>query len=1273
MKRIFWFLAVIAIAATSVFAQLTSSTLSGTVSGPDGLLPGATVVVKDNQTGNEITVVTNSEGGFKVPNLNIGIYSVTVTSAGFKTYTANGVKVEVGKDFSLPVSLELGAVSEVVTVTAGAEIVNSVDAKISNSVSRKALDDLPSLGRNPLNFVPLQAGAASNPNQNTVINGIRTSGTNTTIDGINVQDNFIRSNATDFSPARPTVDEVEEFAVSSQNGADDGFGGAQIQFSTRRGGNDYHLRLFEFNRNSKLSANNFFNNSSGTPRPFRNRNQFGGNASGPLPFFNFGEGGPFGISGKDKLFFFFAYEKLIDRQPAAPQFSTVLTNNARQGIFTYTAAVNDPANGVVAGQIVTVNLFNPALATGITGINPIIASRFLSRIPTGNSTLVGDQRNTTGVVVQQIFNPEQTNYTARIDYVVNGRNQVTGTYRSVNQTILRADIDNSFNQIPDVVQPSNNPFLSLGLTSSITSNFTNELRGGFFFSDPFFSRTVPNPTNFFTIPLVTNPENPFQNQGRNVKTYNFQDNATAIFGNHSLRFGGQVQSVKIAAVNDVNTVGTFTLGTSVNSPQISTAQFTNNAFFPGQVPLAQRAAANSLLALLGGIVSAGSQGFNVQSQTSGFVNGATQSRQFSYKAYGFSVSDQWRITPELTVNFGLRYDLYTGLVSDNGLQLEPVITDIDNPLPSLLNPLGTYQFVGGNIGKPGQIYNTDKNNFSPIVSFAYSPGFSSGIGRLFFGEKRTVIRGGYRTSYINDELVRAPDNALAGNQGLALTVNAFNGTSTALNARIDNLPVITPPVFGGPNRTFVQNNAAAGNFGTVFAVDPNVQSPRVQEYSFGIQREVGFNTAVEIRYVGTRSKNLLRGVDFNQIDINNNGFLADFNRARSNLVLNQAERARLLGTGLTAAQVNAMLPESAAFNSALAGSVALTVFPLIPGALIGTAPGVGQSAINGTISANLTGGTPGELAFVYISNNLSGNVVRFLPNPNTGVVDFLTNGAQFNYNSLQVDVRRRFGQGLSLNANYTFSKNLTDAQGTGQTRFEPLIDNARPELEYSRADFDQTHKFNLLTTYELPFGKGRPFLNEGIAATIFGNFQIGGILQIGSGSPITIVDPRGTFNRAGRSGRQTALTSLSIAELRSLVGVYRTPNGVFFLPPEVLGRNSDGTLNSAIGGTGRGANGFGSPTFQGQRFFNNAPGQTSSLGRALFDGPTSYRIDLSLIKRFVISERFNIQIQGDLFNALNTTNLFTTGQFLDVNSTNFGRLDNVLDARIVQLALRLNF
>ncbi|MCA1638107.1 MAG: carboxypeptidase-like regulatory domain-containing protein, partial [Acidobacteria bacterium] len=948
MKKIFWILTVLAIAVSSAFAQTTTSSLVGTVAGPDGLIPGATVVVRDNKTGNEVTTVTDEAGGFRVPNLEVGTYTVNITASGFKTFTAQEVRIEVSRDYSLAARLEVGGVQETVVVTAGEEIINSVDAEINNNVSRKQLDDLPSLGRNPLNFVTLQPGVSDNPSQQPVINGIRTSATNITIDGINVQDNYIRANATAFSPARPTVDEVEEFAVSTQANADAGFGGAQIQFSTRRGGNDFHFRLFEFNRNSALAANDFFNNANGIERPFRNRNQFGGNASGPLPFLNFGEGGPVAISGKDKLFFFFAYENLIDRQPADPQFNTVLTPNARQGIFTYTDN---------SGQLRQVNLFSPAFGTGITGINPLIASRFLANIPQGNTTQVGDQLNTTGYQVTQNFNQEQTNYTTRIDLAINPLNTLTGTYRYVYQDLNRADIniDDTFNTDPRVHQPSSNPFLSIGLSSAISSKLTNEVRGGFFFSNPTFLRKDPNLENYFVLPLVSNPENGYQNQGRDTKTYNIQDNATYVTGKHSFRFGGQYQRVKIDSFVAFGVVPTFAIGTGTATPSITTTQFTNTSLFPGGVPVAQRATANALLALLGGIVSAGSQTFNVTSQDSGYVPGANERRLYSYNILGFHFSDQWRITRDLTLNLGLRYDRYTPLKSENGLFLEPTIPDLNDPVSAILNPNGGYQYVGGNAGKEGLFYKADNNNFAPVVSFAYAPKFERGIGGVLFGAN-TVIRGGYRISYINDELVRAPDNALGGNQGLSLTANALRPgtTSTALNSRIDNLPSITTPAFSGPNRTYAQNNAAAGNFGTVFAIDPNIETPLVHEYSFGIQREIGFNTAIEVRYVGTRSKNLLRGTDFNQVNITNNGFLADFNRARANLLLTG-------NPGCTVAQNQGCQP--------------LTVFPnLASGGLL----------TNGTIQSLIQTGQVAQLAFTYLSNNLQGNV-NFVPNPNTGV------------------------------------------------------------------------------------------------------------------------------------------------------------------------------------------------------------------------------------------------------------------------------------------------
>lgn len=1255
MKRVFGVSLLLALFAITAFAQLSTVSLIGTVSTTDGVLPGATVTVRDNKTNKETTVTTEGDGGFRVSNLEIGFYTVTVSANGFKNYVANDVKLEVGKDYSLPVALEVGVATETVTVTAGADIINASDGQLTSTVNNRQIAELPLLARNPLSFVTLQAGVASNPGQQSTINGVRTSATNITIEGVNAQDGFIRANATDFSPARPLVDEVEEFAVASQVSADGGFGSGQIQIPIRRGGNRFNGSVFEYNRNSRFASNSFFNNANRVPRPFRNRNEFGGRIGGRII--------------KDRLFFFGFYQKSIDRQ-SSNDLTTVLTANARQGLFTYTANANDPANGVVAGQTVTVNLLNPALATGVTAIDPLIRARFLSLTPFGNTAQAGDGRVTTGFAFNQTANSEQTNYTGRLDYTLNSSNTFKGIYRYVYQTVQRNDVDGSFNQTPLVDQPSSNPFLSLGWNSTFASNFTNELVGGFFYSTPTFNRNQASPTSFVTPSLITNPEVQFQDQGRRVRTANVQNNATYLVGDHSIRFGGQFQTTRIGSFNNGGIVPTYSIGVGPNTPQITPAQFLTTSLFPGGVPQAQRGPANALLALLGGIVNGSSQTFNVNSQTSGFVNGAGNVRTFANEIYATYVTDQWRIRPDLTVNLGIRYDLYTAVRATNGLFLEPVIPIGTDPKAALLDPNGRYQFVGGNAGETNNFYNSDKNNFGPSISVAYAPKFESGFGKFLLGSDGAVFRAGYKISYINDELVASANNAFTGNAGLTSTVGAINPATgnTALNARIGSLPTINAPAFNS-NRTFVDNNGAAfGFFGTAFAVDPNLKTPRIQEFSFGIQRTFG-NNAVEVRYVGTRSRDLYRAVDFNQIDIRGNGFSADFDRARSNLLINQAERNRLLGTGLTQAQVNTQLPENAAFNPALAGSQVLTVFPrLASGGLL----------TNPAITAPLINGNTADLAFLYQTNGLNGTV-QFLPNPNIGVADLLGNFGRSDYNAAQIEFRRRFSKGFQLQANYTFSKNLTNTQGSQangvgdtQSRFDPLLDNSNPDLENARAITDQTHKFNLNGIYELPFGKGRQFLNNGgILNTLLGGFQLSGIVQIGSGAPVTITDVRGTLNRAGRSNRQTALSNLTTTQIKELIGVFNTPNGLFFINPTALGRNADGSLQA--GRSGRGADGFGTPAFSGQVFFNNTPGTTSPLQRAFINGPVTFNVDLSAAKRFAFGERYSFQIQLDAFNALNRTNFFSA-QSLDINSANFGLINGTsTNQRVIQLAGRFNF
>lgn len=1228
MKRFILVTLALCLFTASVLAQSNTGNLVGTVSDPTGVIPGATVVVTDNKTGREKTVTTNAQGEFSIPQLEVGTYTVKITAAGHKTFTATDVKIDVGKDYALNPTLEAGNIMENVTVVAGADIINSTSGELSNTVSPRQVLELPLNGRNPLSLVLLQPGTSSNSAQNTTINGQRASFTNITRDGLNVQDNFIRSNAVDFIPDRPNVDDTGEFTIVTQNaGAELGYGSSQVQLVTPRGSNGFHGAVYEYNRNSKFAANNFFNNLTGTPRPFLNRNQFGGKLGGPIL--------------KNKLFFFASTEIFRLRQSTVAQ-RTILLPGARNGVFTYRDNTPASAGGP---QLRTVNVLTLA---GVSS-DPLTGSRVLANVPTvGNRTDIGDQLNTTGLSFNQKQNQNREAFTSRFDYDISSKQSINGVFSYKKEFLLRPDVDAQqggaaagFNPTPFGFQDAHTPFLALSWRWSPTTSLTNEVRGGWQRSDPTFNRTN-QPTDFFIqIPLISNPESGFQIQGRKTNIYNVQDNAVYSRGQHSFRFGGTVDVFRINPFGPgafgSPTIPNFVLGTNVNTPALAPAQF------PGGISSPQLTNANNLLALLGGIISSANQQFNATSKTSGLVAGALPNRNLNFEHYSGYIADQWRTTPRLTLNLGLRYELFTAIREPNGLALEPVIPSGTDIKTAVLNPNGTFNFVGGNAGGGNKFFKTEKDNFAPVLSFAYSPQFKNKfLGGIFPGGGKTVIRGGFRQSLVNDEFVRAADNALLNNVGLSLTSNALNPATgtTSLNGRFNALPVITAPAFQVP-RTFAQNNTAqiAGRFGAVFAIDPNLHVPRTSEYNFSIEREIGFQTAIEVRYVGGRSNNLVRAVDFNQVDIFNNGFLADFNRARANFVL----------TGNPACTI--------------AGCQPLTVFPNLAG---------GGLLNNSTIRGQIQAGTPADLAILYVTNGLTGSV-NFLPNPNTGVADVLSNSAKYRYNALQVEVRRRFAQGFSFQANYTFQKTLTDAGGTNQTRVDVPLDINNLNLELSRAIYDQTHVFNLNTIYELPFGKGKRWLNRGGALDrLVGGFQITSIIRAATGAPMSITDPRGTLNRVGRSGNQTANSSLTKDQIKNLIGVFRTPCGIFFINPSVIDINT-----TTCTGSGRGAPGFGQPPFPGQVFFNVPPGQTGSLERFFINGPFSFEWDASVIKDIRLTERVSLQLRAEAFNVLNRANFGVsaagqTGVF-NINSSNFGRLTFTDIPRIIQFVGRIEF
>jgi len=620
MKRVLIALFICAFVSIGAMAQTTGK-LAGTVNGPDGVLPGANVTVRDNQTGKEITVQAGENGSFLIPQLEFGTYTVTIKAAGFKTYSVTDLKVDVGREYSMTPTLEVGSVEAVVTVQAGADIINSTSAELSSTVSRQQILDLPLNGRNPLSLINLQAGANATSQS---INGQRSSTTNYTRDGISIQDNFIRAGG--FVSEAPSVDDTDEFTLVTQNGgAELGNGGsAQVQLVTPRGGNKFHGSLFEFNRNSEFSANTFFNNSAidpatgqGVERSFLNRNQYGGRLSGPLPFLGFGDGGPAIV--KDKLFFFAAYESLKLRQQVA-RTNRVLLAPFRDGTFRYTAQANDPVNGITSGQIVTINVLTGANlnltsaanqtafngAGGVLPVDSVVLSRILSKMPS-----VGNLAVDNGGLTQQLrynvgFNQERPTFTARIDYNINDRNSLNFVYKQNDNEVERPDFDTGgFSTTPFTDNINRPRFFTVGYRTSIGDNFSNDLRFGFSSDVGNFNQNG-DLGNFIiqgaVLPFnMTNPEATAEAQGRSYRQETYRDDAVYSFGNHAIRFGGQIERQKIVSFNDAGTnpAYLFTTVNNTRTPRLA------SALFKGGISAAERTRADTLRYFLGGIIGAG--------------------------------------------------------------------------------------------------------------------------------------------------------------------------------------------------------------------------------------------------------------------------------------------------------------------------------------------------------------------------------------------------------------------------------------------------------------------------------------------------------------------------------------------------------------------------------------------------------------------------------------------------------------------------------------------
>ncbi len=1201
-RRLFRALCLTAILATvaSLQAQTLTSRVEGTVKDQSGgVVPGVTVRLTNAETNTSRGSVTNDAGLYVFPQVLPGLYNVSAEMSGFKTATVERIRVETSTPATVDFNLQVGGVDEqvVVSATQGQAVLNTVNAELNTIVNREQIEDLPLNGRNVLDLAMIQPGVTggSEFSRETSVNGMRGSFNNLTLDGVNNQDNFIRTDA--FFGVIPLRDSfVQEFNLTTQNAdVDAGMGASQTLLLTRSGSNEYHGEVFYHHRNDALNANTFFNNKNGVEKERVRNHQFGGNLGGTIL--------------RDKLFFFANYEE--ERDPATASVTRdVLTPTARQGIFTYTD---------LAGQQQTANLFQ---LSGLTP-DPVI-NGLLANVPEPNDLSAGDGTNIAGFRFNSPAKADQDWFNLRLDFEPTDAHSITGTFHQFRFDFPNDpnnDIDAPFPGFAGAGQSSTRRLGSVAWRSNLSSVLTNEARFGVQWApvDFFTSETFPlgyqihlSDAALGESDLFTNPMQTFMGQGRNSPVYDFTDSANWVAGNHTFRFGGNYRRLRVESYNEAGTLPQYILGFGTATP-IDPGQF------PGGIADEDFATAAELLGILSGNVRTASQSFNVTSRTSGYVPGARQERTIRQNFFSLFGADTWRIRPNLTVNYGLRWEFHGVPTEANGLALLPV--------GSVLDPEAMVDFAGEGTGR--QFFNDDWNNFAPNIGFAW---------RLF-GDDRTVLRGGYSINYVIDNNITTVENALAGNAGLNQEVRlAGSGTLSSGGA-----VTVIPPEFQIPRTA--RAGLAADPTAALFGINPDLVVPYVQQWNFGIQREIFPDTAVEVRYVGNRGLKLTRAVDLNQVLLPGE-FVEDFRRAQRNLA---ASGDPYLGEGLT-------------------------IFPQL-----GLQGFLEDPGVQGLIRTGQIGTYVGQFLALNREFFFAGDggeefgaslpAGYFLPNPSTFVADVVDNNAFSKYNSLQAEIRRRFSKGFAGQLNYTYGKVLTNFSGS-QSNFRGYFDNSQQQLEIMRPDFDITHTFNGNFLWQVPVGAGRSISTSGILDAIVGGWNTHGIVRVRSGEVINIVSERGTINRGGtRATTNTVhLTGLTISELQERTGVFFSDDRVLLFDPSLIG-----------------ANGRANPEF----FTNPGVLEAGTLGLAPVSGPWYATFDLGIRKdfRLPINEESRVQIRFDLFNLFNRSNFNVNTQPIgasvndqlgvvnrhNINSTDFGEIDSTFSARQAQVGLRVVF
>lgn len=982
--------------AASAFAQSDRGTISGTVADPGGaLIPNATVTVVNQATGIRQTLVTTQTGNFSAPYLSAGLYEVSVETQGFRKSVQRDVRVQVAQTATLDIVLQLGATSESISVTSEAALLNTDSAAASTTINREQLNQLPlnfAIGqgaiRNPLSFTQLSPGASINGWNNIKVNGAPAGTFKIIFEG---QDSTSSLDGRVSDESQPSVEAVEEFTLQTSNfSAEFGqVGGGLFNFTSRSGTNEFHGSAYDYFVNEAFNAGIPFTNAGNNElvRPRTRRNNFGFTLGGPVLI-------PKLYNGKNRTFFFFNYEKYLNKEGKFDGYGTVPTDAYRRGDFSAALTGRNLGTDGLGRAILENTVYDPrsnrAGADGRIYRDPFpnnvipaslidpVSAKIQALIPT--ATIPGLINN---FERRYNFRKIQDIPSIKVDHNFAGSSRISAYY-----SIQRTDKDNGQEGLPDPISARRDQIIRSHTTRV---NFDTSLRPTVLLHVGVGYQRYVNPDSSPEVitsydaagqlglrggfgsgfPRMTDLGGAQGGLGFNIgptnRTLYYQDKPTAVAsttwvkGTHSFKFGGEWKMDNFTNRSTGGVAGVF---------GFSTAQ-------------------TSMPALQGVALPGGSVGFNYASFLLGNANTATvsnpQDPQYRRPTLGFFAQDTWRIGRKLTLDYGIRYDYQP---ASDELHQRTAMFDPEGRNPSAGNLPGATRFAGFGPGRCNcSITNTYPYAFGPRLGMAYQ-----------FAPK-WVARAGFGVSYaqVANFAYIGGGNSL----GMGFNTIAFSNPSFAepgvslrngLNYNVNELTFASydPGIRPSPGQI---NSPPA-------LVDPNSgRPPRMASWNLSLQRELGSSIVVEAAYVGNR------GAWFRADGLN------DYNGLTP-------ERISAFGLNIGSAADRTLLT-SRIDNAAVIARGFRKPYDSFPN--------------SGTLAQALR-------PFPQFGNLGS----LWAPLGNTW------------YDSLQVKVTKRYSKGLTGTMAYTWSKNLTNVE-TQSGGVIPLNDvyNRRNQKSFSLNDQPQ--------------------------------------------------------------------------------------------------------------------------------------------------------------------------------------------------------------------------